>query len=255
MDKPSSTFIHESLNFGTAGAWTLAYIVILWKVRKTNSAEGISLQTLMSLFFCEANNVLIQMIVAYRYSFSLSWAFWLCDIPTVLIAFSSWWYIRTNHQLTYERNRDCFGLKFMKYVLPDELANKYQKFFLYFIALILAVPLYIFRSSRLPFLISMLECFDDVLLAISLLPQLFMFYRRTPRRVSAPLANFVFLMFIARVCAFTYWLSYPWFRYSPGLSRNLRLCTEFLNLVILADFIYYFVRARLKGETDFILPL
>uniref|UniRef100_A0A0G4F9T4 ER lumen protein-retaining receptor n=1 Tax=Chromera velia CCMP2878 TaxID=1169474 RepID=A0A0G4F9T4_9ALVE len=250
----SYEWVHDMMNYGTALFWFLGYVIIIWKVKKDRSAAGISLQSLFALFLSEFNNVVLQVILAWTYNFSLGLAFWICDVSTSILSFFSWYHIFTKYYSSYEKDRDTFGLKFCR-VLPNNLGKKVYAFFLYFVAFVITIPLFIFRRTRLPTLYSLYECFDDTMLALALIPQLYMFYNRRPRRVSSLLGHFVVLLFIARLCALSYWLTYPIFHSGAIPSRGLHICTELFNLLILLDFLYYYLVAAVKGEKDIALPL
>eukprot|EP00919_Chromeraceae_sp_WS-2016_P063748 GHVR01150885.1.p1 GENE.GHVR01150885.1~~GHVR01150885.1.p1 ORF type:complete len:270 (-),score=25.46 GHVR01150885.1:18-827(-) len=248
-------FLHDALNYATAIFWFLAYLTILLKVHRDKSALGISLQSLFALFLSELNNVILQILLSFSYSFTLGKAFWACDVSTTLLSFLAWWYIFNFYYSSYERDRDTFGLKFCKLVLDPKKARAVYPLFVYLVALILTIPLFLLRRTRLSVVFSLYECMDDTLLAIALIPQLYMFYNKRPRKVSNLLGDFVVLLFMARMCALIYWLSYPLFHPGSVPSRGLHIGTEILNIIILADFLYHFAKAKYRRESDISLPI
>jgi len=75
------------------------------------------------------------------------------------------------------------------------------------------------------------------------------------RVVSPQLANFVALTALNRLCTLVFWTAYPyifWNRYPD--NRGVQMASEILNLLILSDFLYYFIKARIKGQNVVIIP-
>lgn len=50
-------------------------------------------------------------------------------------------------------------------------------------------------------------------------------------------------------------LSFPLFHRSQPTGRGIHLATEALNILILLDFLYYYVKAKLSGQEDIALPI
>lgn len=50
-------------------------------------------------------------------------------------------------------------------------------------------------------------------------------------------------------------LSFPLFHRLQPTGRGIHLATEALNILILLDFLYYYVKAKLAGEEDIALPI
>ena len=112
---------------------------------------------------------------------------------------------------------------------------------------------YFIRRSHHSFLVSYFCCYYEALCALALLPQLWMFQQ--DRVVSPQLANFVALTAANRLFTLVFWLSYPyvfWNRYPD--NRGVQMTSEILNLVILSDFLYYFIKAKVKGQKVVVIP-
>jgi len=233
----------------------LAYAAVLWKLQTDRSALGMSLQTLFALVFTEINNVILQVMLSHKYKFPLGAAFYVCDVATTALSTFCFFYVLKHFYATYESTKDTFGLKFFRAVFGAQVARSSYWLFLYLVAFMLAVPLFLFRRSPLPGAFSIYECFDDALLAVALLPQLYMFYNKRPRKVSGILGNFIIFLLMARLCALTYWLTYPLFKRGAIPSRGLHIATESLNILILIDFLYYYLVAKAKGMADISLPI
>lgn len=266
-------YIHEILNYGTAFWWFLAYLLLLHKLRKERSALGLSLQTLISLVIVEIGNVfLILTLSAYLRKRSLSLDFYLVDCSTAFISTFAFFYVVRNFYPSYEVQKDTFGKKFFSLCCTRKISDNFYFLFLYFLALLVAFPTFVIRrqintpstsgtlsllfsSSLHSSLISFWECYNDSVLALALLPQLFMFYNKRPRTVSALLGNFVICLLIARILALAYWLSFPLFHVEAATGRGVHMFTELLNLFILSDFLYYYLKAKLKGLQYVTLPI
>eukprot|EP01067_Filipodium_phascolosomae_P006691 Filipodium_phascolosomae@DN4997_c0_g1_i1.p1 len=249
--------VHELFNYGTAFFWFLAYSSILLKLNRQQSASGLSMQSLLACAFSEFNNLLIQIYLSIKHRQFVSWAFFVCDVSTTALSIYCFCLIlmRTKYWRTYQKDKDIFGDSFSR-LFKREGSLIARWLFLYVVAAAIAIPVYFVRRTSYPMIFSYYECFDDLVLALALVPQLVMFYTDSPPRVSALLANFVMFLTVARICAFSYWatfaLFYPNRRSYP--SRGLHMFTEALNILILADFIYYYIKARLNGEKDVLLP-
>jgi hypothetical protein len=166
------------------------------------------------------------------------------------------------HYQTYEREKDTFGKGFieMTRILPEEaIVDKQGRTTfraaaasLYIMVTFAAFAWYLVRKSQHTFLLSYFCCFYEVMSGIALLPQLWMFHQ--DKRVSPPLANFVVLTAANRLCTLSFWAFYPavnYWRYPD--NRSTQMASEFVNLLILGDFLYYWVRSKMRGESDVIL--
>lgn len=50
-------------------------------------------------------------------------------------------------------------------------------------------------------------------------------------------------------------LTFPLFHANPPSGRGIHLATEALNILILLDFLYHYVKAKLSGQEDIALPI
>lgn len=235
------------------------YAALFLKLRNTKSAVGMSLQTLITVVSCRTLHLVSHFIGLHYQPAVLPWAaFAVLDVLNatagicLLFAFVSMYYS------TYEKSKDNFGIHFFtKFnLLPTtgKLAESplVAASFLYSVVLVLAFLWYLVRRSHHPFLTSYFCCFYEVSGAVALIPQLWMFHQ--DRRVSPLLSYFVVLTAINRVCTLCFWIFYPkvyiW-RYPD--NRGIQMASEAVNLLILSDFLYYWVRSMLRGDREIIL--
>lgn len=264
----------DVLNFATAVSWFFAYLSLFFKLKREKNIIGLSLQTLSILVVAEFNHVLITIILSSHYHVKLGLDFYICDCSTALLSLATFTYIYTNFYETYEKNRDTFGLNITNLIVcwvsgtngNDAYDNKKhnkihpasQNLFwltIYVLNLFLGTIIYLFRKSSSPPLISFWESYMDSLLSLALLPQIYMFYNKKPRKVSSLLAHFVAFILLARVLMLFYWILYPLFKYSIVPGRRLHIFSESLNVVFLSHFMYHFIRSKILGEVDIFLPL
>merc|ERR1711941_169578 len=121
----------------------------------------------------------------------------------------------------------------------------------------LAVIWYMIRSTNSYSLTShtaTYTCFTEALSAVALLPQLWMF--RADKRVDQNLASFIVAVAVNRMCTLLFWTCLPFLvlhKWAVPTNRSVQMALETINLLILADFLYYWVRAKLRGDKEVIL--
>lgn len=171
---------------------------------------------------------------------------------SLLVCFYAYFYS------SYEKEKDCFGIEvFQKFnLLPQSGPLSAGPFvggiFLYIVIAVLALSWYFVRRSPHTFWVSYFCCFYEVMGAVALFPQLIMFHR--DKRVSPLLANFVVLTAVNRLCTLTFWVLYPYvylWRYPD--NRGIQMASETLNILILADFLFYWVRSKVRGDSEVII--
>ncbi|OII74869.1 uncharacterized protein cubi_03001 [Cryptosporidium ubiquitum] len=267
-------FLLDLLNFATAVSWFFAYLALFFKLKREKNVVGLSLQTLLILVVAECNHVIITVILSSHYHVKLELDFYLCDCLTALLSVTTFIYIYNNFYETYENNRDTFGLNVTNFVIcwiskvsgsanfNEKKINRFhptsQNFFwltIYIMNFFLGSMIFFLRKSSSPPIISFWESYMDSLLSLALLPQIYMFYNKKPRRVSSPLAHFVAFILLARIFMLFYWILYPLFKFSIVPGRRLHIFSEFLNVIFLTHFMYYFLKSKLNGENDISLPL
>ncbi|EEA05326.1 uncharacterized protein CMU_023310 [Cryptosporidium muris RN66] len=265
------SYIHDIFNYATAVSWLLGYCSLFLKLHRDQNAAGLSLQTLFMLVLTELNHVLILIVMTAYFKVPLGIDFYICDCSTVLISLATFSYIIFSFYDSYEEEKDTFGLNVASCIFESiigktnkndvlerkihTLAKRFHWIVAYLISLLASIPLFLFRRSHLPMLLSFWECYIDMQLTFALVPQLYMFYNKKPRKVSSLLAHFVVFILLARILMLLYWATYPLFKYTSIPGRKLHITTEFLNIIILAHFMFYFIRAKLLGQRDIPLPI
>ncbi|KAF8821828.1 hypothetical protein IE077_001500 [Cardiosporidium cionae] len=244
-------FVHSMLSYASAFLWIIAYVALYQKLYQEKSAAGISLQSLIAFCFVELSEVFLLFINSKYIRFSFGYCISVCSAAFV----SSAALIHTyrNFISSYDWKKDGFGRRFSTLVFPAFLKRFYW-LFLYLLAFALSIPFTVYRRADIPIVLSFLECFNDSIIAIALLPQLHMFYSSNHRAIKGLLGRFVICLLLARIFSFVYWLLYPSFYSIFPTGRGIHLLTDSLNVLILADFTYYFIKAKLQRMEDIDLP-
>jgi hypothetical protein len=152
---------------------------------------------------------------------------------------------------TYEADKDDFGENLVQKLMGRKGDDKaktraYKWAVLYVMAFVLSCIWYRIRRTTSDFTTGMFCCFYEVITSVALLPQLWMFHKS--KVVSQALGNFVVFVAVNRACIFTFWLMYPMIFYGrhPD-NRGIQMASEALNILILGDFLYYYVKAKFTG--------
>ena len=91
----------------------------------------------------------------------------------------------------------------------------------------------------------------EVLAALCLLPQLWMFH--LDKRVPSVLANFILFFALHKAFVLVFWIAYPFVDGESPPNRSIQIAFDSMSLLILADFLYYWARSKLKGYEDVVL--
>ncbi|CUV07147.1 unnamed protein product [Cryptosporidium hominis] len=278
-------WVHDACSWFHALMCITCYGVITFKVYSDRSALGISMQTLCALCFSEFCGALLNVWFSLYTGITLDWSFQIDIISTflsVLCLYTVW----KKFSNSIEDQYDTFGLNILVRILsimgsksvdkdamrngeragkikPTGIAGLISGSLYWLVLYILAIPLsfifLMFRTRRRLGLITSLLAYDDAVRALALVPQLYMFHIKSPRKVSEHLALFVVFEFILKVLALFYWISMPLFR-MPHESRNYNIAVQIFNIGILLDFAYHYFRAKFNGEktiqyaSDLIIP-
>lgn len=242
-----------------------SFVSIFLKLQKTRSAAGVSLMTLLALASARTLHTASHGLGLHYTPTQLPWVLYpILDVFNCcagLVCFGAFLF---QHYQTYERDKDSFGRSFieMTRILPSEatIDKQGRKTFtataasLYIMVTFGAFVWYLVRKSQQTFLVNYFCCFYEMMSGIALIPQLWMFHQ--DKRVSPPLANFVVFTALNRLCTLSFWAFYPavnYWRYPD--NRSTQMISEFVNLLILGDFLYYWIRAKMRGQSDVILGL
>jgi len=235
------------------------FVMIFLKLRKTKSASGLSLQTLATVVGARVLHLLSHIIGLHYQPTVMPWfVFPTIDVINAVIGVSLLVTLSLNFYNSYEKAKDNFGihaLEKLKLVSEDSLIRTspfVAASVLYAVVAVLALLWYLVRRSQHSFLISYFCCYYECMGAVALIPQLWMFHQ--DKRVSPLLANFVVLTAMNRLCTLCFWICYPrvfYWRYPD--NRGIQMASETLNLLILSDFLFYWARSKLRGDTEVIL--
>eukprot|EP00923_Selenidium_pygospionis_P036122 GHVN01063372.1.p1 GENE.GHVN01063372.1~~GHVN01063372.1.p1 ORF type:complete len:263 (+),score=9.79 GHVN01063372.1:52-840(+) len=248
--------LHEGLNYASAFCWFGAYVSLFTKVAGEKNILGVSLQSLTALVVAEINGFLIAAAQAWYTGSTLDADVVACAAVTTFSSIIALYVVSTKLSNTYEEDKDSFG----KFLCPwrsgyKRLDRRAHWMSLYALAFIFCLPLWFMRRSVVPSVISLWECFDDMVLALAFVPQLSMFYSKRPRRISKPLGTFVVLLLLARVFTLVYWATFPQLAGETPVGRGVHIVTEICNVAILADFVYYYLASASKGLPSVYLPV
>ncbi|CAK0908054.1 unnamed protein product [Prorocentrum cordatum] len=121
--------------------------------------------------------------------------------------------------------------------------------FLYVVITAMALVWYCIRRSPSTFAVSYYCCFYEVMSAMALIPQLWMFHQDT--RVQPLLANFVVLTAMSRVFVLSFWVAYPWVYYwSNPDNRGIQMASEDVNVDSLTKTLEQLVTKLSGGPTN-----
>ena len=260
------------------------FVVLFLQLRKTRSAAGFSLQTLATVVGARVIHLISHNIQLHYSPNVLPWfiyptmdVFSACAGVALLLSFCLYYFP------SYEKEKDNFGIHIFERL---ELVGKNSPLknnpflaasFLYASVAVIALLWYAVRKSQRSFLVSYFCCYYEAMGAVALIPQLWMFHQ--DKRVSPLLANFVVLTAMHRLFTLAFWIFYPrvfiW-RYPD--NRGVQIASETLklgvaevtgqvlvhlgplvspvdarNLLILSDFLFYWLRSKLRGDREVII--
>lgn len=266
-------WVHDACSWLHALMCITCYGVLTYKVYSDRSALGISLQTLCALCFSEFCGALLNIWFSIYTGIMLDWSFQV-DILSTMLSVLCLYTVWSKFPNTIEDQYDTFGLNILVRILslfgsssvdkeaiksgeragkirPTGVVGSFSSSLYWLVLYILAIPLSIvflmFRTKRRLGLITSLLAYDDAIRALALLPQLYMFHIKSPRKVSEHLALFMMFEFSLKILALIYWMSMPLFRI-PHESRNYNIVVQLFNIGILLDFAYHCFKAKMNGE-------
>lgn len=235
------------------------FLAIFLKLQTSRSSVGLSLQTLITVVSARTLHIVSHFVRLHYQPTVIPWLLYpLLDVVNaglglVCVAMFTLFYYQS-----YEKEKDNFGIQALERLgwLPSKIPlfqrNAIAMGLLYTGIAIVALVWYCIRRSPHSFALSYFCCYYEVMSAVALFPQLWMFHQ--DKRVQPLLANFVVLTAVSRACTLCFWISYPWvYHWSYPDNRGIQMASETLNILILSDFLYYWLRAKLKGESEITL--
>jgi len=213
---------------------SLGLLVLRHKIARRQEVKGVSGMTMLLYSVVYTLRILVMAPTDTWYAKPDENLTALIQIPSVILAFEASWSILRKHRETYQENLD--SLKAW-YLLPG--------------CAMLAVPLHpIYPEGHVHSIIWAIYMYLD---AIALLPQIVMMARAEDGIVEAPLAHFVAATAFSRSVDLFFWyydadLGPQGYMFGFNFSGYLIVTVQIITLLLMADFMYYYVRARLSGS-------
>jgi len=221
-----------------SGLQCLAFILLALKMRAAKSARGISaksLQIYVLVFVCKLTSTLNK--EGYLpIDKTGDWVYQVCDLVTLLLVLLLLGRIYTTNASTYSQDADSFRIAPMLAVCLGAallLKGDLNRSLLYDTAWMLSVAL------------------DTV----AMVPQLWLL-SKLGGAVDALTSHFIALLFASRALIFAFWfVGYPELAPLEGWNAcgYAHVVLHFTQLLLCADFIYYYVKAGINQEA-LVLP-
>jgi len=249
----------DSLIVGSDVATFGAFAAVLLRMKKTRSAAGLSLQSLVAILTLRVLHLCSHMWSMHYVPKALwMFPFKVMDVAVVLAGLACVVALLTKYYPSYEVEKDNFGIQLFDHwdLLPRDGSNRLRPLaassFLYIVAGVVALAWSLVRSSTA---YSNYTCFNEAMSAVALLPQLWMFQH--DKRVDSQLASFVVMIAVNRFCTLLFWTGLPILvsRWAVPTNRPIQMALEVLNLIILSDFLYYWARAKFRGDKEIVLSV
>jgi len=218
------------------------------KTFKSKKATGISaksLQLYSIVFFCRLTSILRH--EGYLpYDKSGDWLYHFIEILALVFSSTALYGCLVPFKGSYQAELDIFG----EFNVPKGFGIVY-----------LAVPVFILALILHPnlnndFLSDVTWVYAAYLESVALIPQLYMFQKMASGVVELLTAHFVAALGFGRLIEFCFWIySYKELTTSSGskLPGYLSLLSQFLQLVLMLDFFWYYYLA-VKNATPLVLP-
>jgi len=237
------------------------FVAVLLRLRESGTSAGLSLQTLIAIFSAR-----LMHLGSHGWPIYLHYSpkvlpmapYFLSDVATVMAGGASIWSILGRYYGTYELEKDNFGIQVLDKLgwIPKSGPFKHRPLaaatFLYFVVGVSAYLWYLVRWALPTFGVSVYCCLYEAMSAVALIPQLWMFHQ--DKKVQPTLAVFVVLVAVSRLFTLTFWVVFPWvFPWQVPANRGIQMAMEAFNILILSDFLYYWIRSRLRGDSEIVL--
>lgn len=232
----------ELLDFGGSVAESLGLLLLRHKITKRKSVRGIS-ESCMSMFLIAYILRCYELFPKFKFAYANHWVLWafcfvsLLQVLDILIA------VFVTYRSTYQEELDVLKTK---HILPIVMA-----------ASVLIHPG--FDRGFVYSVIWTLTFYSDV---AALIPQVVMMAQGAGK-VEAPISHFVAATALSRgVDLYFWWVSHEFgpqgYIFGFNYSGWLIVVVHIVNLLIVADFLYYYLKARFSGSAlneDLALPI
>jgi len=244
---------------GSDVTMVLAFCAVILRMKSSKSAAGLSFQSVMalvSLRFLHFSSHYFN--IHYRPKVLPMFIFKSLDLAVVVSGAACVFMLLTTYYNSYEVEKDNFGIQiFDRFnLLPEKGPFSCRPIaaasFLYIVVGLVAFAWYLIRASAGSFGVNCYVCYYEVMSAVSLIPQLWMFHK--DKRVPSLLADFVVLVAAGRLCTMGFWTVYPWvYKWGVPSNRGIQLMLEMFNLLVLSDFLFYWARAKIRGDREIVI--
>jgi ER lumen protein retaining receptor len=225
----------------------VSFALLVLKVWLNKNVAGISLKTLQAYALVFAAR--LSSILVYEgylpYDRSGDWFYQATEVLALALVIGLVVAVTFVFNRSYGRGADSFGAKY----IPPQLGVVY----LVAPALLLAILLH--PSLNGNWLTDVAWTFALYLEAVAILPQLYMFQKAMDKEIEPFTANFVFLVAVARMMHFVFWLSsfhelndkYAT-HFGGKYPGHLVLLSQMVNLLLMGDYIYYYMASARSGK-------
>jgi hypothetical protein len=211
---------------------TLGLLVLQYKIKSQGSVKGISGMTMAMYALVFVSREYLLMPVS-SWLFIDGWAVEVLQLPSILITFNILYSIFRAHKDTYQKELDVLHLR---YLVPS------------CVALAIILHPHFVQGEFHSFLWTSYLYLD----VCSLLPQVVMM-ARSGGKVEAPIAHFVAATAFRWVIDLWFWYfdfdlgPQGWYK-GVNVSGCLIVAFHILSLGLVADFMYYYIKARFSGS-------
>jgi len=231
----------------------VAFIMLLVKFKTEKSGAGVSVKTLelyVVVFLARLTSVL--MYEGYLpYDSSGDWLYQLLEILCLVLAILLIFSLLVTYRSSYNATEDVF-VKITG--IPTELN-----------AVILALPCLVFAILLHPslnrnFFTDIMWTWAMYLEACCMLPQFVMLRKSTSGAVDPWISHYAFTIGVSRLLTFMFWVSsyheltdHNALIISGGWAGKFVLVNQFVSLLLMADFCYYYIKAA-AAQSPLVLP-
>eukprot|EP00397_Hematodinium_sp_SG-2012_P022715 GEMP01023554.1.p1 GENE.GEMP01023554.1~~GEMP01023554.1.p1 ORF type:complete len:298 (+),score=22.12 GEMP01023554.1:100-894(+) len=224
---------------------TFSLISLLRQVQSATGVQGVSLMSVVATVFGRGLHSLAGGFFEIHYRTKVI-PFEVClgfDYLNAVLGVVVLFYILVTYRKIYDHTNDNFGGIFLA---PCNMDTAPMRWFLFsMLVAVYTVSLILVNESSFD-LVSIYASSCDAFGFVALLPQLWMFHKE--KTVSFQLGNFVFFIICHRLFVIVFYtLYYTTFRLTSA-SLIKHVAFEFFNILIAADFVYFYIRAKLRGD-------
>jgi hypothetical protein len=253
----------DGLNLGYDIANAGTFVTILQQCHSTGSSARISYQSVVALVLFRCLHFINHFFSNYSMPLLIPQALPLIVdfVGAALAIFCACFLLQRRLLQTYEQDKDDFGIQVFERLncRPTVGLLRHRPIagasLFYCVVALSAVVWYSVQGSGRPSLVGYSSSFCDVLGAMALLPQIWMFHKE--KRAPSHLATTVLLVVGSRMCIISHIIVRP-LVYGRTLILSMfvqHLCSETMFILIFADFLFFFARSKARGDKEIILEM